>query len=382
MDPFLLQEQPSYTAYRQRFLDIVAQRGGVVQHYEHPLAGRDGETLYTDVARFGKPDAKKWLISISGTHGVEGYYGSMCQHLYLQQFDPASLDDDTALLFIHLINPWGTSWIRRVNEDNVDLNRNFIDFSQPLPANPVYEQVAALFGRQSLDPSFRTQARKAWDEAEAELGRALLQSQVQAGQHHDPDGIFFAGHHATWSNRTLHAIFDTLPDTCTDAICMDLHTGAGEYGHPMLMAISDRHYPGIDDAKALFGPWLYVVYTAMGTTSETGISASTDGYTSQTLVNRMHDKRFMQLVIECGTYTFPLVEHPVMDDNYLHLSGDDPRGETEFGKETKHRLLEFFFPHDADWRETAWLRTRQIFDRALEDLLSRKVSDEQSELSR
>src|SRR5699024_607109 len=66
MDPFLLQEQPSYTAYRQRFLDIVAQRSGVVQHYEHPLTGRDGETLYTDVARFGRPDAKKWLISISG----------------------------------------------------------------------------------------------------------------------------------------------------------------------------------------------------------------------------------------------------------------------------------------------------------------------------
>lgn len=375
MDMFLMEETPSYTAYRTRFLNTVKERGGILTHYEHPLKGRDGETLYTDVAQFGNPEAKKWLIIISGTHGVEGYYGSMCQNLYLQELDLDNLDPDTALLFVHLINPWGTSWQRRVNEDNVDLNRNFIDFDKELPENTVYKRVSALFSRAALDPNYRAQAKKVWDEAENELGRASLQSQVQAGQHHDPDGIFYAGNKATWSNVTLHNIIENLPDSCTDAICMDLHTGAGEYGHPMLMAISDREYPGIADAKALFGPWLYVVITAMGNTSDTGVSASTDGYVSKTLVNLMEDKRFMQLVIECGTYTYPLVESPIMQDNYLHISGDDPRGETEFGKEAKRKLLEFFFPHDQDWRETAWLRTKQIFNRALNDLNTRKASE-------
>ncbi|MCQ9618292.1 M14 family metallopeptidase [Paenalcaligenes niemegkensis] len=343
MDTFLMQEAPSYTAYRERFLDTVKQRGGVLSHYEHPLKGRDGETLYTDVAQFGNPEAKKWLIIISGTHGVEGYYGSMCQNLYLQQLNPNDLENDTALLFIHLINPWGTSWQRRVNEDNVDLNRNFVNFENELPENSVYKRVSSLFGRSALNSEKRAEARTIWDRAEEELGRASLQSQVQAGQHHDPDGIFFAGQHSTWSNVTLHRIFESLPESCTDAICMDLHTGAGEFGHPMLMAISDRHYPGIDDAKELFGPWLYVVYTAMGNTSATGVSASTDGYTSKALVNMMEDKRFMQLVIECGTYTHHLVEHPVMADHYLHLRGDDPQGLSEAGKEAKQQLLEHFF---------------------------------------
>lgn len=369
-----MQEAPSYTAYRTRFLNTVQQRGGKLSRYEHPLKGRDGETLYTDVAQFGNPNATKWLIVISGTHGVEGYYGSMCQNLYLQELDLEQLDPDTALLFVHLINPWGTSWQRRVNEDNVDLNRNFIDFNKELPRNTVYERVSALFSRAALDPTLKAEAQKAWDMAEAELGLSSLESQVQAGQHYDPDGIFFAGHKATWSNQTLYQIIDTLPEQCSDAICIDLHTGAGEYGHPMLMAISNRDYPGIADAKALFGPWLYVILTAMGNTSDTGVSASTDGYISKALVDAMATKRFMQLVIECGTYTYPLIDHPVMDDNYLHIQGNDPRGETEFGRAAKAKLVEFFFPHDQDWRETAWLRTQQIFNRALNDLNTRKAS--------
>ena len=32
-------------------------------------------------------------------------------------------------------------------EENVDLNRNFVDFSQPLPQNPRYAEVHALIAR-------------------------------------------------------------------------------------------------------------------------------------------------------------------------------------------------------------------------------------------
>ncbi len=45
---------------------------------------------------------------------------------------------------IHAVNPFGFSHLKRTNEDNIDLNRNFNDFSTPYPDNPVYEEVHDL----------------------------------------------------------------------------------------------------------------------------------------------------------------------------------------------------------------------------------------------
>src|SRR5690606_31093218 len=126
---------PTYSQLRKRFLETAAKHQAQIRHYPHPLKGMQGEDLYTDVAIFAKPNTKKWLVSVSGTHGVEGYYGSMCQTQYMEHLAAKARDEDVGILIVHLINPWGVSWKRRVNEDNMDLNRNYLDFSKPLPEN-------------------------------------------------------------------------------------------------------------------------------------------------------------------------------------------------------------------------------------------------------
>src|SRR6201999_912034 len=46
----------------------------------HPgVQGRDGKPLFLDTAVIGPRDAKKALLLISATHGVEGYFGSGVQ---------------------------------------------------------------------------------------------------------------------------------------------------------------------------------------------------------------------------------------------------------------------------------------------------------------
>lgn len=122
-----------YSALRARFLAAARTAGASLVEYLHPLHGPDGERLATDVAYLGRNDARKLMVLISGTHGVEGPFGSACQTAWLSQNTPWQLPDDTAVLAIHLINPWGTAWSRRVNEDNVDLNRNFIDWQKAPP---------------------------------------------------------------------------------------------------------------------------------------------------------------------------------------------------------------------------------------------------------
>jgi hypothetical protein len=99
--------------------------------HAHPLLGRDGELLAMDVARFGAADAPAVLILSSGCHGVEGYCGSGVQNALLADagFHAAAARAGVALLYIHALNPYGFSWLRRTTHENVDLNRNFQDFS-------------------------------------------------------------------------------------------------------------------------------------------------------------------------------------------------------------------------------------------------------------
>jgi hypothetical protein len=92
-----------YTEARGRFLDAARENDVPVVHHDHPLTGPAGEALATDVAVVGSPDAPNRLLVISGTHGVEGFAGSMCQTAWLAE--GASIPDDLSVVLIHAINP-------------------------------------------------------------------------------------------------------------------------------------------------------------------------------------------------------------------------------------------------------------------------------------
>src|SRR6516225_9551772 len=77
----------------------------------------------------------------SGTHGVEGFCGSGCQTGYLNDRLYEALSSKSAVILVHALNPFGFAWLRRVNEDNIDVNRNFHDFRKPLPSSEAYEQL-------------------------------------------------------------------------------------------------------------------------------------------------------------------------------------------------------------------------------------------------
>ena len=120
-----------YTQARTKFLDAAKAAGARIEAYRNPSRGPEGSTLFTDTAWLGPMDAKRVLVTLSATHGVEGFCGSAVQSGSLAGGLANDLPSDTAFLSIHAINPYGFAWLRRVTEDNVDLNRNFIDFDAP-----------------------------------------------------------------------------------------------------------------------------------------------------------------------------------------------------------------------------------------------------------
>lgn len=355
-------DQPSYRGLRESFLAAATAADARLTHYPHPLKGPFGEALGTDVAVLGNPDAKRVLVALSGTHGVEGFYGSQCQTQWLKALAKRPLPDDVAVVMIHLINPWGTAWMRRVNEDNIDLNRNHLDFNAPLPDNRAYASLHDIYAFTELRGPQRKRADALLAAQLREHGWPAVMSIVEGGQHSHPDGLFYGGRAPSWSNLTLHRIIEAHLAQADVAMCFDLHTGAGEYGHPMLLTVTQAVYPALAQAQALYGPWLYAIQTGAQATSETGIAATATGYTSQALLDALPQTRLMPFVIECGTYPGAVVHEHLRDDHWLHLHGDPG---SEEGRAIKLNLLEQFYPADPDWQEMVWVRTRQIWEKAL-----------------
>ena len=364
---------PSYQQQRERFLIAANAANAHLIEYPHPLPGPFGELLATDVAIVGDPAAARRLFVLSGTHGIEGYYGSDNQIQALQHWATTPLPAGLAIVMVHLINPWGTAWMRRVNEHNIDLNRNYVDFSAALPDNVAYADLHHIYScthlagpaRQAADAALATQVER--------HGWSQVMGIVEAGQYRLPDGLFFGGVEPSWSNQTLRRILALHLSGAEEVIGFDLHTGAGEYGHPMLLTVAEQAYAALPQAKALFGPWLYTVLTGANRQSATGIAATATGYTSQAMLEALPDVHLMQLVMECGTYPGEQVHTVLRDDQWLHLHGD-PLDRT--GRQIKLHLLEQFYPRDPDWRQLTALRTWQVFQRALGHLAGQRPSAE------
>ena len=134
----------SYGQARDKFLAAAEAAGAELHAQRHPLRGVQGEELAMDAGRLGAADAQALLIVSSACHGVEGFCGSGIQVALLRDADllRAAAQAGVALLFVHGLNPWGFSWWRRTTQENVDLNRNFVDFHVPLPVNDDYLKLA------------------------------------------------------------------------------------------------------------------------------------------------------------------------------------------------------------------------------------------------
>ena len=226
----------TYAEARAKFCGAAAEAGGALRSWLNAKArGPNGETLYLDTARFGPADAANMLVLIAGTHGVEGHCGSGAEIAWMRSGGPAKLPPGTGALLIHALNPYGFAWTRRVTEDNVDLNRNFVDHDKGYPKNDGYLKIANAVLPVEWSEASSAETDRVFAAYAQKHGAFGLQSAISGGQYTHPDGIFFGGTAPSWSNRTVRAIAREELSQARRVGIIDFHTGLGPFGHGELI---------------------------------------------------------------------------------------------------------------------------------------------------
>lgn len=347
----------SYAQARGKFLHAAAAAGLSVESHHHPQPGRDGEELAMDVALDGSPDAKNLLILTSACHGVEGFCGSGVQVHALR--DPAWRDHakarGVAVLYIHALNPHGFSHIRRVTQENVDLNRNFHDFSKPLPVNEGYREVQPLLlPTQWPPPADNAVALEAYI---ARTGEPGYQAAITGGQHEYPEGLFFGGTGPTWSNHTLRTVLRRHGTRAARIGWIDIHTGLGPSG------LGERIFACADEPAAIQRARQW--WDGNGATPITSIydGSSSSAFLTGLMWTSVYDEcpqaEYTGIAMEYGTQPVTETLHALRGDHWLHLN---PQAPAELAGQIKQRMKDAFYVDTDEWK-------RQIVDQARESLV-------------
>jgi len=348
----------TYAAARTAFLERIDG----ARHIEHihPEQGPDGE-IAMDIAMWDPDPRAPVLVISSGTHGIEGYCGSFVQCALLQDGLAKRSASGFALVMVHAVNPHGFAWQRRVNEENVDLNRNFVDHEVAYPINTGYREIASI-----LEP-------ETWTEnTGAEIAGALraaarhhaddprwVQAALTAGQYEFPNGQFYGGQRPQWSNRTLRA-FAREHLAGRQVTWIDVHTALGEYATAQCIVEIPPESAKIKRAEALWGE-------RVGNVSTQGsVSVDVSGSVITALQQEIGDD-VLATGLEYGTLSQTEVAGALIEDQWLHRYGVPG---SAAARRTKARMMNAFYPDDDRWRAAVLEIAHEVVMSALQEGLS------------
>ncbi|NIJ41396.1 hypothetical protein FHS78_001683 [Parvibaculum indicum] len=349
----------TYAEAREKFIAAAKAKGAAVDSHEHPLKGPGGETLAMDVAYIGPADADAAIALGAGTHGVEGYCGSGLQTALLETGFADRLPEGAALVLIHAINPFGFAWSRRVNEDNVDLNRNFVDHDAPYPENPGYEELIDVINLPDLDPDTIKSAQEKLLAYADKNGFPALQHAMSAGQYAHPGGVQFGGNAPSWSQRTLREVVRKYLAPASRIVFIDFHSGLGPRGHGEIISTAAPGTPTYDRMTALWGD------EVISTKGEGSVSSNIAGSITDFLAEELDGKTLAACGLEFGTLPITDVSFALQADNWLwqHGGAENPRA-----KEVATLIRNAFYVNEDDWKEEIFARAEEVAVKGLKGL--------------
>jgi predicted deacylase len=310
-----------------------------------------GEDLSIDVAISEYlPDRPTILVS-SGLHGGEGFFGSAVQ---LALLESGALAKDVNWVLLHALNPYGFANLRRCNEDNIDLNRNFL-----LPGE-AYQGSSPLYGQISpiLNPEQIGQIDWFVPQMLGAIGKHGLKNIWQAvaeGQYDFPQGLFFGGQAASKTQQILQAHLPQWLGDFSDILHLDFHTGLGKWGTYKLLMDTVVTPAELQKLQACFGA--EAILAVDGGKKQYQVRGNIGQWCRQLL--QPHNYNYF--CTEFGTYSFAKVLIMLRQENYVHhhLTTTDP-----VYLATKERMKEIFCPSSEQWRSQVIVKSMEIIAQA------------------
>jgi Protein of unknown function (DUF2817) len=257
------------------------------------------DDLTIDIAVINPPKrnpGRGYVIHTSGIHGPEGYSGSSVQIAFLQMLSQFGYEQvvgpenpqHPTIILIHAVNPFGMKYNRRVNERNIDLNRNGL-----LPNDLTeigkdgtkhynylsYKQLdASIFSRPVGSKALAGSALSYWTLVKeyyalsiryfvqlfwslARFGFPVVKEAGVGGQYHNPTGLSYGGAPDEPPEPSLKIVRDFVQRELAQGgqqgsgavTWVDVHTGLGPKGMDTLVtSMKDSSvWPSRDTATEL-----------------------------------------------------------------------------------------------------------------------------------
>ena len=346
-----------YTGYdeiRTHLQDLTAELGAEVSSY----AIDESEGLYIDSFYLpGGGEKTNLVVLTTGVHGVEGYIGSVMLDVFFAEIYPTLDRENTGVLVIANVNPYGMKYYRRYNENNVDLNRNFIlDWDTfDLASNKEYPKVDTFLG-----PTGRI-GNALWHEAGFYLslgktaitdGAGTISDALLTGQYEYPQGVYYGGTGDEASTVYLKEVFAGCLDSDYENIVhIDIHSG---YGPRYNMVIFNSVYETMTEAEsqAAFGYNYIIAHDSEAFYATTG---DTTDFFYRLAEQKQADTALFSTCFEFGTIgdaffdTILSLKYTV-DENRNHWY---PTGNETTARIIHENYMELFYPTETAWREKA-----------------------------
>jgi hypothetical protein len=346
----------TYAEARARFLDAARAAGAQHYAYRHPREkGPAGEPLYLDVAVAGPADASHVLLAGSGTHGIEGYSGSAAQTAWLLGGGARRLPKDTAMVFFHAHNPWGFAHKARGTEENVDLNRNFLDHAKPYPPNSGYEEVHPIVTPAAWNDASIAGIFRGLDAFRQRVGEKAYSTAFNGGQYTHPDGIYFGGQRVQWANTAFREAVAKHVAHARHAAIIDFHTGIGPRFEHIYLCFHPEGSAGRERARAWWGER---AVNLAGVTHKA--LADYQGVLIDAFTAALPKAEITAIVVEFGTLKREEVQRANLGGRWLRYHGAD---NPSLARKVHAEFCEAFYPSDPKWRQAALEQSREILER-------------------
>ena len=322
----------------------------------------NGNSLSIDLVWIGKKNAKKLYLSTSGLHGVEGFAGSAIQLSLINQIK--KIPNDTAIVIFHVMNPWGMSWLRRENESNVDLNRNFLQKHEnysgchnhypklnPLINIPYVGKRNDFFKYKFLFHTFL-------------YGKTKTKQAYAEGQYEFPKGLHFGGHKLEKGPKVFIDWLDNNIRKVKKCVWIDLHTGLGESGEDCLLVdldVQSKKYVHLRNQK--FGNRI------MSLDPKQGIAYKIRGGMQKGIELLFPNINWTSITQEFGTIKGYKVTKALRDENsWTHFGKYN--NDSVLNHWSKNDLLEAFRPSNKIWEKKIVDRGITLFNESFQYLVS------------